>query len=249
MTDLLRIEKLSKSYAETRALIDLDLIVDAGSVHAIFGENGSGKSTLVKVLSGIVHADQGQVLLSGIPVRASHPHQMAAIGIVSVFQEVLVSPNRSVLENIFAGTDDLFRRRVGHRERVRQAVALLPRLTTAMIPLEALVETLPLPQQQIIVIARALVRQPRILILDEATAALDIEDRTLLFAELRQRVHDGCAVLFISHRIDEILAIADRVTVLREGRKIRTVDCAGLNAAQLVRLVLPVANEVNHVAH
>ena len=235
----LDLKNVSKSYGETRALTALDLQCKPGTVHTIFGENGSGKSTLVKVLSGIIAPDQGEVWINGVRAQNFSPGGMRRLGIAAVLQEVLVAPNQSALQNVFLGYDGLFTRRIGRQERIKVARDILARLSKTPIPLEQLVEKLPLQQQQIVVIARALVRDPRILILDEASGTLDIEDRETLFKTVREFVARGRLVIFISHRIDEVLEISDAVTVLRNGKLVTTVPCAGLTAKALLSLILP----------
>lgn len=230
---------LQKRYGETRALVSLNLRCEPGTVHTVFGENGSGKSTFVKILSGIIAPDQGQIRVNGQPVTTFSPVSMRRLGIVPVLQEVLVAPNRSVVENIFLGYDGLFRRRISKAHRLELARETLARITNMPIPLDQLVGTLPLPQQQLIVIARALVHDPRILILDEATATLDIGDRETLFKAIRAFIAEGRAVIYISHRIDEVLELSDHVTVLRSGKAVATVPRAELSAARLLSLVLP----------
>ncbi len=226
-----------KSYGETRALVGLDLQCRRGTVHTVFGENGSGKSTLVKILSGIIGPDEGRVEVNGAPVRRFEPNAMRALGIAPVLQEVLVAPNRSILDNIFLGFDGLLRRRIPREERAPLAARTLARITKTRLDLDCQVGGLPLAQQQLIVIARALVRDPSILILDEVTAALDIDDRETLFACIREFVAGGRLVVFISHRIDEVLGLSDEITVLRSGRTVARVPAAGLDAAQLLDLV------------
>jgi ribose transport system ATP-binding protein len=154
-----------------------------------------------------------------------------------VLQEVLVAPNRSVLDNIFLGFDGLFRRRIPREARRLLAAEALARITRTRLDFNSPVGALPLAQQQLIVIARALVRDPSILILDEVTSALDIEDRESLFACIRQFVSSGRLVIFISHRIDEVLGLSDEITILRNGASVATVPAAGLDAAQLLDLV------------
>lgn len=234
---LLDIRDLKKSYGETKALIDCNLRGEAGTVHTVFGENGSGKSTMVKVLSGIVAPNSGQIELAGRPVTKFNPRSMHELGIVPVLQEIMVAPNRTVVENIFLGYDGLFRYKVPRRDRPRIATDALARITNTDVPLDSLAGDLPLAQQQLIVIARALIRDPRVLILDESTAALDIEDRETLFNAIRAFVAEGRLVIFISHRVDEMLELSDIVTILHSGESIATVDRADLSAARLLELV------------
>lgn len=236
---VLDLKAIHKRYGETRALEALDLTCQPGTVHTVFGENGSGKSTLVKILSGIITPDQGEVRVNGQIVTRYSPLWMRHLGIVPVLQEVLVAPNVSVIDNIFMGYDGIFRRRISRADRITRARATLTRLTHAQLDLDQLVESVPLPQQQLIVIARALVHDPSILILDEATAALDIEDRDMLFALIREFVGSGRLVIYISHRMDEVIALSDVVTVLRSGRAVASLPRAEVSIPRLLNLVLP----------
>lgn len=235
----LDVRGISKRYGETQALKDVDITFEPGTVHTVFGENGSGKSTLIKVLSGIVIPDEGSVRMGETLVRNYSPGAMKRLGIVPVMQEVLVAPNRSVLDNIFLGYDGLLRRRIPYGQRAALAETTLARITHTRIDLSQTVEAIPLPQQQLVVIARALVNNPSVLILDEATAALDVGDRETLFEAIRKLTNEGKIVIYISHRMDEVLALSDSVTVLRSGQKVATVPRAEVTAAKLLHLVQP----------
>lgn len=223
------------------ALDDVSVAFRAGQVHTILGENGSGKSTLVKLLTGVVEPNAGTVEVDGQPVRLRDPAQAREHGIATVFQEVLLAPERSVLDNIFLGYDGLWRRALPLARRAGIAEAALARITATKLDLDRRGADLPLAQQQLVVLARALVRDPRILILDEATAALDFADRDVLFAAIRELVAGGRLVLFISHRMDEVQALSDRVTVLRSGRAIETLEGGEITPARLLALMIPEA--------
>ncbi len=221
------------------ALDGVSVAFEAGQVHTILGENGSGKSTLVKLLTGVVEPNAGTILVDGLPVRLRDPLEARGHGIATVFQEVLLAPDRSVLDNIFLGFDGLWRRTVPLARRREIASATLARITRTSLDLDRQGALLPLAQQQLVVLARALVRDPRILILDEATAALDMADRDVLFAAIRDFVAGGRLVLFISHRMDEVQALSDRVTVLRNGRAIETLEGDAITPARLLALMIP----------
>ncbi len=235
----LELRGVHRRYGETRALVHLDLACERGTAHAVFGENGSGKSTMVKILSGIIPPDGGEVVVAGQRVARFDPQAMRALGIATVFQEVLVAPNRSALENIFLGHDGLLRRSIPRNQRAALAKETLARISRNQIELDELVGNLPLSQRQLIVIARALIRQPDLLILDEATAALDIGDRQTLFGAVSDFVAGGRSVVYISHRVDEVLQLCSQVTILRSGETVTSVPTAGLTAAKLLELVLP----------
>jgi len=238
-TIALEVRDLYKSYGETRALQGVSVTFAPGTVHTILGENGSGKSTMVKILSGIIGPDKGELRVNGTPVNNYSPNTMRRFGIAPVLQEVLVAPNRSVLENIFLGYDGLFKRRISYRDRADRAVRALGHISKLPFDLDQAVGTLPLSSQQLVVIARALVRDPQILILDESTAALDVNERDTFFEAIRSFVADGKLVIFISHRIDEVLELSDFVTVLRNGKTVDTVPRADLHVDRLLHLLMP----------
>lgn len=243
---MLALDGIGKRYGETIALDDVSIRFGAGHVHTILGENGSGKSTLVKLLTGVVQPDRGTIAIDGRPVRLRDPREARAHGIATVFQEVLLAPHRTVLDNIFLGYDGLWRRAVAPAERRALATRTLARITRTPPSLELRGDAVPLAQQQLVVLARALIRDPRILILDEVTAALDLADRDVLFEAIRRFVADGRLVLFISHRMDEVERLSDRVTVLRSGRAIETLEGAAITPARLLGLMIPDARLAVH---
>jgi ABC-type sugar transport system ATPase subunit len=237
-SDALAVHGVAKSFGATRAVRDASLDVAAGEVHAIIGENGSGKSTLVKILAGVHRPDSGSLEIAGRTVPGLRsPRQSIDAGIGTVFQEVLVVEARSVLENVWLGTEGLVRGPRSTEAKRAQATTVLERLLGRSLPLDTPVESLSLSDRQACGIARALVRDPSVLILDEATSALDVATRDRLFAVLRERVAAGAAVIFISHRMDEIQDIADRITVMRSGETVATVRRDETSVAELVRLM------------
>src|SRR6202012_5970207 len=235
---LLRIEGLAKSFGPTTALRDCSFQLRAGEVHALMGENGSGKSTLVQILSGVHGADAGRVLTEQQPLPARHPAAAAGAGVATVFQEVQCVPAQSVLDNLWLGADGMLRRS-GRRPGQRRARAreVLPGLLGRCPDLDAPAAALSLSQRQALAIGRALLRDPKVLILDEASSALDVATRDRLFVVVRRLTGTGAAVLFISHRMDEVAEIADRVTVLRSGTSVATLGRADAPAARLVGLM------------
>ena len=226
--DLLNVQSLRRAFGPTMAVADCSFGVRAGSVHAIIGENGSGKSTLVKILSGILKPDQGQILIDGKPMAADGGVVAARrFGISTVFQEVLALPELSVIKNLWIGQHSLWRQHRPLRERQELARTVIDRLLGSDSPnLQAPMKTLGLGVQQSITIARSLLTQPRLLILDEATAALDVETRDRLFSEVRLMTRAGASVLFITHKMDEIAMLADDISVLRDGRLVDTMPAA-----------------------
>jgi ribose transport system ATP-binding protein len=234
---LLRVTGLRKSYGATQALRSCNIDVAPGEIRALLGENGSGKSTLVKILSGVVRADAGSVELSGALLSAHSPREAQARGIVTVFQETLVAPELPVLDNIFLGSDRTFRWGRPHAEQRRIAREALDALGASSIKLDTPVSVLPLHRRQLVTLARAMARPWRLLILDEATSALDVESRDALFRFLRHNRPAGSAVLFISHRMDEIAALTHSVTVLRAGETTATLAVADASADRLIAMM------------
>jgi ribose transport system ATP-binding protein len=218
------IEGMSRSFGETRALTSASLRVRPGEIHSLAGENGSGKSTLIKILSGVLRPDAGTLTWEGdVRKHLGSPSGAQRLGIATVFQETLVAPEMTVRDNIYLGTDRLFRygRRKG--EEVAGARQALGYLGLDGLGLERPMWTLSLAERQLTTIARALIRPWRLLILDEATSALDAQHRDRLFDYLRQARSQGKSVLFTSHRMDEVLGLADHITVLRQGATVATM--------------------------
>jgi ABC-type sugar transport system ATPase subunit len=220
-----------------------------GEVHAIVGENGSGTSTVVKVLAGVQRPDAGVLEIGALRTEALRsPAQSMRAGVATVFQEVLVVGARSVLENVWLGTDGLFVTKTPEAQRRRRAGEMLEGLLGVAPPLDAPVEGLSLSDRQACGIARALVRDPSVLILDEATSALDVATRDRLFAVLKRRAAEGCGVIFISHRMDEISEIGDRITVMRSGETVATVGRGEASVDDLVRLMTGADELTAHAA-
>ena len=236
---MLTMSGVTKRYGETVALDEASISFESGHVHTILGENGSGKSTLVKLLSGVVRPTAGDIQLDGRPIVLARPAQAHGLGIATVFQEVLLAPERTVLENIFMGYDGLLTFRLSRAERIAKAGSALSRVTHTPLDLDQPAGTVPLAQQQLIVLARSLVRDPRILILDEVTAALDFADRDVLFSAIRSFVETGRLAIFISHRMDEVRRLSDRVTVLRSGKVVETLHAGDITGPRLLALMLP----------
>jgi len=228
---------VAKSFGATRALRNASFELRAGEVHALVGENGSGKSTLVKIFSGVHGPDAGEIRLDGADARVRTPRAAQSAGIVTVFQEVLVTEAQSVLDNVWLGIDSTWRTSVSPREKRSRARAALDELLGRSLPLGTPVEELSLSDRQACSIVRALLRQPRILILDEATSALDVATRDRLFAIIGRLSSRGVGVIFITHRMDEITEIGDRITVMRSGDTVATLERGKWTIGELVRLM------------
>jgi ABC-type sugar transport system ATPase subunit/ribose/xylose/arabinose/galactoside ABC-type transport system permease subunit len=235
---LARVAGVAKAFGATQALRDCSFELRAGEVHALVGENGSGKSTLVKILSGVHAPEAGTIVLDGTeapPLRT--PRMAQQNGIATVFQEVLVAEARSVLDNVWLGNDTLVRRVVHAREKRARAHDAFVELLGRPLPLSAAVERLSLSDRQACGIVRALLRRPRILILDEATSSLDVATRDRLFQIVQRMSRDGVGVVFITHRMDEISEIGDRITVMRSGETVATLERGAWTPRELVELM------------
>ena len=220
----LDVQDLSRSFGETKALRSATLRVAPGEIHSLAGENGSGKSTLIKILSGVLRPDRGTLTWEGdVKQHLSSPASAQAMGISTVFQETLFAPEMTVRDNIFLGTDRLFRygrRKGAELDTARQAMT---DLGLDGLDRDRPMWMLSLAERQLVTIVRAIVRPWRLLILDESTSALDAQQRDRLFDYLRLARSQGKSVLFTSHRMDEVLGLADRITVLRQGTTVATM--------------------------
>jgi ribose transport system ATP-binding protein len=234
-----RVDGLSKHYGPTRALDSVSIEFAGGTVHTVLGENGSGKSTLIKALSGVVVPDAGSIAIDGERVRRASPRAAQEHGLQTVFQEVLTAPNRSIVENVFLGYHGYLRARASRSQQLRRTRELFAELGAPDVDVTAEAGSVPLLAQQIAVIARALLREPRALILDEATAALGLVERDALFDVVRRMRSEGVLVIFVSHRMDEVMGISDRVTVLRSGRVVDHVQRDAMSPDHLLRLMAP----------
>jgi ABC-type sugar transport system ATPase subunit len=234
---LLEAKNLRRTFGETIALDACSVSIIPGEIHAVVGENGSGKSTLIKILSGIVSAQSGSLEWNGEPFQVSSPRAAQAAGIATVFQETLILPEMSVRDNVMLGLDGVVRRKANparEAELVRESLAFVG---MAGLDIEKLAGSLSLASRQLIGVARSLLRPWRLLILDESTSAIDIEDRDRLFGALRNFRGEGRSILFVSHRMDEIDSLADRATVLRSGSSVATLDRGSFSSDVLLELM------------
>ncbi len=238
VTPFWQMHGITKRYGGVLALDDVDFACERGEIHAVLGENGAGKSTLIKITAGVVTPTEGRLMLEGREVSFASPQEANEAGIVCIFQELSLMPDLSVADNIFMTSPPGRFGFINHRAQRRQAEALLARVGCEDVnPLE-LVKNLPLSRRQMVEIAKALGRKPRMLILDEATSALTAADVDKVYAILRDLRRDGLAILYISHRMHEIEQLADSCSVFRNGRHIETFAKGARSDNEIVRLMI-----------
>ena len=237
MAPLIELTSVSKSYGGVPALTDVTLTVEPGAVHAILGENGAGKSTLMKLLAGVISPETGTIAIDGEARHFATPRDAARCGIVCMFQELSLMPHLSVSDNLVIGDGGAALALVRGRNR-RAARLVLDRVGGQHIDLAARIADLPLADRQLVEIAKAVSRNPRLLILDEATSALTAERVETVFSVIRTLRDAGCAVLFISHRMYEIEAVADRVSIFRNGRHIETFAAGTRSHDAMISLMI-----------
>jgi rhamnose transport system ATP-binding protein len=236
---VLALDGIGKSFPGVQALKGVSFDIAAGEVHALLGENGAGKSTLIKIMSGVHQADAGTLRLDGRPIRLASPQAARQAGIATIYQELLLFPELTVAENVFMGHAP--RRRWGRLDwpamRAR-AEALLASLDIADLDVTQAVGTLSVGNRQRVEILRALSQDARILIMDEPTAALTEHDVERLFAIVRRLRARGVSIVYISHRLEEVFLLADRVSVLRDGEHVATRRVAETDRADLIHMMV-----------
>ncbi|MET4231522.1 sugar ABC transporter ATP-binding protein [Bradyrhizobium sp. 482_C4_N1_1] len=235
---MLTLKGISKSFPGVRALCGVNLEVRPGEIHGLLGENGAGKSTLIKIIAGALAPDEGEIIFAGQPVSWSSPREAKLAGVHVVYQEFALFPQLSVAENIFLGNE---RRNalgmVNHRRTRKEAAELMRKLGISLDP-RATVASLSVADQQMVEIARAMTHNVRLLILDEPTAVIAGREVALLFERLRRLREAGVSVLFISHRLDEVFALCDRATILKDGRLVGTQDTADVTRERLISMMV-----------
>ncbi len=246
MNTIVQMKAIDKRFPGVHALKNVSFDLKAGEVHALMGENGAGKSTLMKILSGIYQADEGEILVAGKPVRMDGPRAAQAEGIGIIHQELSLMNHLTAAQNIFIGREPrLSFGRLDEKALNRQAADIFRQMNLALDP-QAVVETMTIAKQQMIEIAKALSFNSRILIMDEPTAALNDAEIADLFEIIGQLKEEGVGIIYISHKMDELKRIADRVTVMRDGEYVGTVSAADTPVSKIISMM--VGREVTDVA-
>ena len=209
------VQDATKSFGVTKALNGVNFKANFGEIHAIVGGNGCGKSTLAKVISGVLPLDKGKVSIMG--QSPNSPIEAQRAGIATVFQEVMIAEEATVYENLFIGYDSFFGKKLAHRERVEKAASIMLELAGEFVDPYTIASQLSLGMKAWITIGRAFLRNPKVLILDESSAALDFDSTERLFAKMRALRDEGAAIFIVTHRIAELVRISDRATVMRDG--------------------------------
>ncbi|MEZ6032648.1 MAG: sugar ABC transporter ATP-binding protein [Planctomycetaceae bacterium] len=233
---MIQVCNLTKSYDGVHALSDVNLDLHAAEIHALCGENGAGKSTLIKILSGIIKPDSGRIMIHGTDLNTGSVHASEAAGIAVMHQESMAFPHLNAVENLFVGREITHGRGLflNHAAMKSQTEKLLLQLGVSL-NLKVPVGELPLAQRQMVALARAISRDCRLLIMDEPTASLSNRETQTLLRIVRQLQTSGVTVLYVSHRLEEIFQVADRVTVLRDGRHVATHQIADVDRSHLIR--------------
>jgi len=234
----LRLEHITKRYGGVTALANVDFACSLGTIHAVVGENGAGKSSLMKLIAGVTRPDEGEIYVEDKRIEFASPAEAAALGIVCIFQELSLLPDLSVADNISIADPPKRFGLIDHRRQRRIAVEVLHRVGCGDIHPDERVKDLPLSRQQMVEIAKALVRNPRLIIMDEATSALTAKDVEHLYRIVRGLRDQGVAVLYISHRMPEISALADICSVFRNGKHIETFPMSSRTTEEIVPMMI-----------
>jgi ABC-type sugar transport system ATPase subunit len=242
---LLEMSGIEKSFPGVRALTRGQLEVRSGEVHALLGENGAGKSTLIKVLAGALQPDAGSIRLAGELIRVRSPHEGRRLGLAVIYQEFNLVPQLSLRENIFLGQEHARGGMISAGSERRAAQTLLGRLGLDVDP-DTRCSELSVAEQQLVEIAKALSQQARVLVMDEPTAALSEREVTRLFALVRDLRQQGLGIVHVSHRLEEVFALCDRATVMRDGEHVATRPVTQLSRGELIELMVGRKLEAEH---
>ena len=234
---LLRMTGIRKSFPGVLAVDGVDFTVEAGEIHALLGENGAGKSTLLKILAGAQPPDAGRIELSGEPVELESPLDAQAHGIVTIYQEFNLIPTLTVAENVFIGREPLHFGLVDWARMRRETRAIIGRVGLDLSP-DRLVADLSVAEQQMVEIAKALAVSSKLIVMDEPTSALAESEAATLFRICRDLKAEGIGIVFVSHRLDEVKTLCDRLTVLRDGRLVGSAEVADVEIDDIIRMMV-----------
>jgi inositol transport system ATP-binding protein len=242
MEPLLRMSSIGKRFPGVQALDDASLEVLPGEIHALLGENGAGKSTLIKILSGAEQPDTGTIEFGGQAVTMDSPHNAQRRGIVTIYQEFTLAPNMSIAENVFIGREPRIGIFVNWGKMALETRSITKRLGLELQPM-SIVRGLSVAEQQMVEIARALSMKSRLIVMDEPTSALSLSEVDKLFRIVRELKSHGLSIIFVTHRLEEVMQVCDRYTVLRDGRLVGCGSIAETTVDRLIRLM--VGRQVN----
>jgi len=244
-THLLSMHSVNKAFAGIPALVNASLVVGPAEVHALVGQNGAGKSTMIKILTGYLGGDTGEIVFDGSPFEARSPQDAQHKGISTIYQEINLVPYRSVTENICLGRERYRYGLLDWRAMNAEAAALLERFKIDVDVRHPLMR-FNTATQQMVAIARAIGFSAKLVIMDEPTSSLDEREVAVLFDVIRQLRHDGVSVIFVSHKLDELYAVCDRVTIMRDGRTVKSAEMNAISKLELVASML--GRDVDQVA-
>jgi ABC-type sugar transport system ATPase subunit len=246
---LLRVTGVSKSFPGVKALDDVSLEILPGEIHGLLGENGAGKSTLIKILSGAYQPNEGRIELDGQPVKIDNPHHAQTLGIVTIYQEFNLVPHLTIAENVFIGREHGSRGFVNWGAMRRATKEYTDRIGIDLDPMRR-VRDLSVAEQQMVEIARALSMKSRLIIMDEPTSALSETEVQRLFQIANDLKAQGLSIIFVTHRLEEVMEICDRITVLRDGRNVGNADVKDITTDDIIRLMVgrPVEERFQHSA-
>jgi len=235
---LLSMRGIAKNFGPVQALVGVDLDVPAGQVTALCGDNGAGKSVLIKCIAGIWHADAGEILWEGVPVHIRSPRDAAALGIATVYQDLALCDNLDIVQNMFLGHETLRRRLLDEDTMERAAVSTLQRLSvTTVRSVRQPVASLSGGQRQAVAVARAVMSESKLVIMDEPTAALGVTQTAVVLELIHRLSAEGIAVLVISHNLNDVFAVADRLAILHLGRMVSSGPAGDYDAQKVVELM------------
>ena len=235
----LQIQNLSKSYPGVEALKDVSFDIHTGQVHALLGENGAGKSTLIKILAGAVKPNPGgQILMEGSPYHPHNPREALDNNVATIYQNLNLLPDRTITENILLGKEPAQSGFLDFKESNRRTLSILESLNAGYLSPQSVIKDLKIGEKQIIEIAKALINQSKLMIMDEPTAALNQNEAEALFKNIHKLRSEGVTIIYVSHRLDEIFQLADSVTVLRDGQHIITEPISEVDRASLIESMI-----------